>query len=359
MIFLKVSEKEAVRLIVILVISKIFFWDINRFVYYSASAAWINAVLTTAFTALLFLILKYAYSKNNCADVFDCIKTAYGKTGLIIAGTLLFIMQILNFAVVLRIYSNTISTITLTSMPSYFVLIFILITVIAAGYYGIENLIKLTSVSCCAIVAFITALFLFDIPHFDFTNIFPVFGNGLSGFLKCYKNVGFYNELLFLLFLVPLLKERKNFGKIGFKSIAYSGIIIILTALVYTLTSPYPANTQFYLPVLEISSEVNISVIFQRAESIFLILWIFTCFIYLGASFCFMLYTFEKTFGIKDKKAIIGAVLIISVTLLDLFENINEANPLYRFMFYAFAVSLFVFFTLTFFISAHRRKKEK
>ena len=71
-----------------------------------------------------------------------------------------------------------------------------------------------------------------------------------------------------------------------------------------------------------------------------------------------MLYTFEKTFGIKDKKAIIGAVLIISVTLLDLFENINEANPLYRFMFYAFAVSLFVFFTLTFFISAHRRKKE-
>lgn len=356
---MKVNEKEAVRLMVVLIISKVFLWDINRFVYSSGTAAWINAVLSTVIAVLAFLILSWVYKKTDYDDVFSCIKSAYGKTGLYIFGTALFIMQLVNLIVVLRIYSNTISTITLTSAPSFFVLIFILATLIASGYFGIESIIKISSVSCIVIVLFIVVLFLFDIPHYELTNIFPILGNGVSGFLNCYKNVGFYNEILFLFFIIPLLKDRKRFKNTGLKSIIYSGIIVILTTLVFTLTAPYPVNTQFYLPMLEISSAVNINVIFQRAESVFLILWIFTCFIYLGSAFCFVLYTFEKTFQISDSKAIIPAVLFIVVTLLAPFENINEANPIYGFMFYAFAITVFCVMTITFAISAFRRKRAK
>lgn len=356
---MKINSNEAIRLFVILIISKIFFWDITKLVYRSGTAAWMNAVISTVLALAAFCLVYFAYKKTNYDDVFDTVKYVSGKTGLVIFGVLFAVIQIINFVIVLKAYCNTITTITLTSSSRSFVLAFIVATIIASGYMGIKSVTKLASASFFVIILFLVAMIVFDIPNFDLKNVLPIFGNGIYGIAQSYKSTSFFNEIIFLFFLVPFLKDKKSVGKIGFLSILFSGIIISVITLVFTLIVPYPANTQYYLPVFEITSTVDFFVIFQRAESIFLLLWIFTCFLYMGAAFCFILQTLKKTFSLSDEKAVIPAVLMIIITLMPLYDNINAIDPVHDVISYVFLITLFAVMTVFFAISAYRRKRAK
>ncbi len=356
---LKITSDEAVRLFIILIISKIFFWDITKLVVLSSTAAWIHILLSTLIALVLFYIIKKSSGKTEVYDIFDTTEYAFSKVGLILFGIFLSVIQIMNFVIVLKAYCTTITTVTLTNSSNFFVLVFILSTLVASGYLGIKSVTKLSSVSFFVIILFLALLIVFDIPNFEYDNIFPIFGSGIDGFLQSYKNVGFFNELIFLFFLIPVLKNKNDVWKIGTKSIIISSVIITSLTLVFTLIIPYPVNTRYYLPVFEITSSVNFFVIFQRAEAIYLLLWIFTCFLYTGATFCFLLYTIKRTFSLSDSKALIPALLMIVVTLLALFENINAMDKVHDILNYIFSIVLFGVITLIYGAGAFKRRKKE
>ena len=356
---MKITSNEAIRLFIILIISKIFFWDITKLVVLSSTAAWIHILLSTFIALILFFIMKKASGKEEICDVFDATERAFSKVGLVVFGIFLSIIEITNFVIVLKAYCTTITTVTLTNSSNFFVLMCVLATLIASGYLGIKSVTKLSSVSFFVIVSFIVLLIVFDIPNFEYENIFPIFGSGIGGFLKSYKNVGFFNELLFLFFLIPYLKNKNDVWKIGTKSIIISSVIITSLTLVFTLIIPYPVNTRYYLPVFEITSSVNFFVIFQRAEAIYLLLWIFTCFLYTGATFCFLIFTIKRTFSLSDSKALIPALLMIIVTLMALFENINAMDSVHDILNYIFSIVLFGIVTLIYGVRAFKRRKKE
>jgi len=351
---LKISSSEALRLLVVLIISKIFFWDITKLVTVSSTAAYIHMIISTLLALILFLIMMKFYNTQD--DIFDVTKKTFGKFVFYVFGIFLSVIQVMNFVIMLKSYCTTITTVTLTNSSNFFVLLFILATLVASGYLGIKSVIKVASASFFVLIFFIVILIVFDIPNFEVDNIFPILGNGIDGFKQAYKNVGFFNELLFLFFLIPILKNKGDVKKIGIKSIVISGVIISALTLVFTFIIPYPVNTRYYLPVFEITSSVNFFVIFQRAEAVYLILWLFTAFLYTGATFCFLLYTIKKTFSLSDQKALIPSLLLIIVTLLGLYENVNATELTHNVLSYTFSLLLFVGLTMIFAVNSYKKR---
>ena len=88
-------------------------------------------------------------------------------------------------------------------------------------------------------------------------------------------------------------------------------------------------------------------------------LWIFTCFLYTGATFCFLIYTIKRTFSLSDSKALIPALLMIIVTLMALFENINAMDSVHDVLNYIFSIVLFGIVTLIYGVSAFKRRKKE
>ncbi len=355
---MKIGTKEAAWVMVVLLVSKILFSDVNRFVYESGTAGYLQVLLCTGVALLLFWGVSALYKKSGAkGDLFDLAKSSMGKVGLIISGTILFAFELLNVAMQLKIFSNTISTITLTNSPIYFILIFITVVMVAAGYAGIEGISRFCSIGGFIMAVFLGILLLFDIPHCDGSNLFPILGNGALAILKGTRSIAVFNEIIFLFLLIPYLKPDISIQKIGFTSLIIAGVIFSLCTFFYILTVPYPVALNFYMPLLQISSAVNIDFLFERAESIYLLLWIITCFLYMGITFFFLLITFAKTFSLRNYKALIPAFMAILIVISGFWSNINQLRPFYLALYYIFCGVAYLLPAVIFTVSWIKNRK--
>ena len=161
------------------------------------------------------------------------------------------------------------------------------------------------------------------IPEMNVNNIYPVFGNGFQSILSGYEDIPIFYELIYFIFLLPYLD--KSYKKVGYKSVIMFSLILLVFTFAYTLLVPYPTSENFKFPLLQITSSVNLDILFQRIEALYLIAVIFSSFIYLGTTFTISLDIAKKTFCISDYKALIGAFLMIVFTSALLFKNTESA----------------------------------
>ncbi|MBE7037449.1 MAG: hypothetical protein E7404_00940 [Ruminococcaceae bacterium] len=337
---MKIASKDATKLITILIVSKILFSDINIFVKGSMSASYLEAIMCALVSIAFFLIISCFFKKSKCADIFEAIEFSFGRKIKIFAGTLFLILILSYTALILKLYTDAILTIAYPNSPAFFVMFFIMLTMVFSAYAGIGTITKFSSVCVSVMLTLLAILYILASKNIDITNIFPVLGNGAGNILMGAKNIFMYNEILFLFFISGFLEKREDAPKIGLKALIYSSVIIVVSTLFYTLCIPYPASKLFNMPLLQLASSTDVSFFLQRSEGIFFLLWIFSSFLYLGATFYFSLYTFKRTFDSSDIKALIPSFIVTVFSSTWFFKNTKIIEN-----YYIIFTSLFVIFS--------------
>lgn len=348
----KISSKETTWFLIILFVSKILFADINEYINFSGTAAYMQ----TAWCAFLALVIFYvtAYIADG-DDIFSASYTAFGNIGMKSIGIIISVLLIFDAGVMFRVYADIIASIVLPESSDFFIMILLVAAAGFATFAGVGTLASYSYAAGIILVASLVLILVLNIPNYSLTNIYPLLGNGGDKILSGVGGINVYADI-FLLFLMSVyFKKGESVRKSGIKAIIISGIVITVTTFLYILTVPYPASSGFALPILEIAFDVNLDVIFQRAEGLFLFLWIFSGFILTGAYISFSVLSFEKTFNLSDRRAVIGVFLLIAACIALCADTSSLQSGVYTVFYKIFTAVAFILPFLVFSIKRLRR----
>ncbi len=349
----RVSQKETVWLFIILIVSKVFFADIQKYINTSGTAAYMQTAWCAALALVLFAV-SACLSRNR--DIFTAAELALGNSGAKIIGVLLALLMLADSGVMLRVYADIISSIALPEASDFLILLALGAAAAFAAFAGLGTLTSYSLGAGIVIIVFLAAILILNIPNYDITNIYPLLGNGTKSIFSGFDGLTPYADIFLIFLLITHFRENVSVKKSGITAIIISGVIITATTLLYVLTVPYPASADFALPVLEIAFDVNLDVVFQRAEGLFLFLWIFSGFIVIGAYVCFGILSFEKSFRLSDRRGVIGVFIFLAVGIALLADTAALQEKVYSLFYYVFTVTAFALPLAVYGIGALRRR---
>jgi len=353
----RVGTRELIWFFALLFISKILFADIGDYVKNCGSAGYILTAAAGVFALVLFvLIIRLADGET---DIIESAGKTFGKWGMRVTGVIITLLLVAQSGIMIRVYTDIISSIVLPESSDVFIMLFLVAAVFFAAFAGTGTLAAYSYVAGIIFVITLAVILVLNIPNYDVTNIYPLLGKGITGISAGVGAVGVYSDMLLLFLVAPYLTEKASVKKGGIISIVISAIVITVTTLSYIMTVEYPFSSSLTLPVLEIAFDVNLDIVFQRAEGLFFFLWIFSGFIVTGAYLCFALVTFVKSFNLTDRRAPIGAFVFVAACIALIAGSSARERELYRIIYSVFAVVSFALPLFVFGIKKFKRRQIK
>ena len=331
----KFGVSEAVSLITITIVAKIFYTSPSAVVQIAGTAGWYLTIISggAAFLSFMFVImlLKRCPGKN----IVDAYSTAFGPFigfvfSFLLASALMFgaVSNTAEFSYVIQSY-------VLPRTPLFFIIGTCTIGVAILSFLGLESIARFSRLSVLILLTGFTAVILLGMQNYSIHRILPILGYGLKttiyhGLLRS----SFYADVIILAVFTGSLQGLKFVKKAGFLSLAISTIIVSISLLAFSLTFPYFVGEELTAPMYVLASLIDYGRFFQRLESIFLFIWYISSFIGVVALFYTSLCVYCQIFKINDKKSIVFpfAIIFCTASLLpsSIITVVDAIVPLYR-----------------------------
>ncbi|MCX8130182.1 MAG: spore germination protein [Clostridia bacterium] len=310
---------EAVAILVNLIITQIVLGFPRSMVETAGTAGWMVPVYVTAIALISFAIISKLYSRFEGKDLIDIAEETGGNILRIIIGLIFASYIAFAITVVLREFCEDMKIVALPVSPISFVTLFFVTGMIAAAYLGIEPIVRFSSIIIPVIIGGLLIILIGVAPAFDILNLTPVLGTGpVDIFGKGFLKLSIFSAVSLIFFIAPFIKTKKNFRSVGYITIIISGILFLITTVVYILVYPFPIGVERFLPIYQLARLINYGRFFQRIESVFVLIWATSAFIYLGMGFFLILHILRKTFKLEYYKPLIipMAILVFTCSLL-------------------------------------------
>lgn len=310
---------EAVTLLINLICTKLFLYFPRLAAEDAGTAGWIMVIYICLVIIIIYIILISLYKKFEGRDILDIAEFAGGIPLRILTGLLITSALFYSTSLVLREFSEDMKVVALPFSPLSYIMIFFIIGIIIGSYLGIEAIMRYHAIIVPIIAAGYVIILLGAIPKMHFDNILPILGNGADSiFLKGFKRITAFGELAIIFLLPPFLGSYKNVRSVGYISIGFSSVFLIAGSLSYILIYPYPTSLESFLPIYQMARLINLGRFFYRIEALFVFIWAMAAFVYLTATFYFMVYSFSKSAGLKYMRPMIFpfAILVYSAAFI-------------------------------------------
>lgn len=309
-----IGERETKWLLVILVTSRFFLGAVSGFVKAAGTAAAVSAAVCSLLVLLYFAVLG-KIRLNSEGGISSMLSMGCGKYLGFAAAALLTVFSVFNASARLREFTNAVGDIILPDSPDAYIIIFFAAVMLAVSFFGTETITRYCLAAGTVILLLAALICLMNISSADLLNVCPPLGNGISGILKGLGSVYLFSDMLYIYLLEDFFRKKGASGRIGVRAAAVSGVVITVLTLMYTLCVPYPASKFFEYPVFRLAALSNTSVLFQRADGIVYIIWLFSGFISSGALALFTAMLFAKCFRADDYRGCVPAVIFIICAL--------------------------------------------
>ncbi len=304
-------RKEMTTLLINVIATKMLLTFPRIFIIGSGNSAWIQAIYNSIVVFLIFLITTKIYRGKK--NIIELAQMSGGKGLKIFIGLLVFEAFIVNFAATIRIFPETIKIVLLQDFNVEYITVVFIISIAIGAYIGIESLAKVNyifmSISGFVFLAFLLLL----IPYYKLDNLMPILGNGYKSiFLNGFNTISLFTDLLLLNILLPYSENAVEARKSGKKAIVISATIAVVILLAYCLIYPYPASSEFLIPVYQLTRIIHLSSFFSRFEAIFQFVWSILLLLYSAIYVYALCYVWQITFGLKHHRPLILPIVIIS-----------------------------------------------
>ncbi|MDQ2086183.1 endospore germination permease [Herbivorax sp. ANBcel31] len=354
------GKAEAISVLVIIITTQLFISFPRIMAERAGTAGWILTIYVTLLSVLIFWIISKMYKNFEGKDILDIGEYVGGNVGRIFVGLIIVIDYVFICSIVLREFSDGLKIIALEKSPISFVMFFFLFGMVFAAFYGLESITRFSAIIVPPVALAFVLIIAGIIPSFSTSNIFPVMGKGAYQlFVGGMPSISVFSGISVLFILPPFLNNFNCFKKTGIYSIILSGFFLTVGTLAYTLSVPYPASTEITLPMYAMARNIDLGRFFTRIESIFVLAWSTSAFIYLGIVLFFIVYVFKKTFRLKYHTPLIlpMAILIFAFALMP--ASIMRAFELEAQIFRVFAWIVTFGMPIVLLITASIIKKKK
>lgn len=284
-----------------------------------ATAGWLLVLYNSLLVLLIFGFMSRLTLKYEGKDLLMISQDVGGNGLRLIVGSLLFFYFSMTVPLVLREFADGMIIIALPTSPLEYVILFLLAGMVAGAYFGLESIVRFHVLVVPIIIVGLLIILFSLAPFYDFTNLYPSLGAGSYNILvNGFNRISTFSILIVLFMISPYIMGHSNFRGIGYISIIAASVVLTFTTLIYLSVIPYPISTESYIPIYQMSRLIDVPRIFERIESIFIVIWTGSVLLFLSMGFYFLVYLFNKTFNLTYYRPLIipFAILVFHLSFL-------------------------------------------
>lgn len=283
------------------------------------TATFLHSIYTGIITFVFLAIILILYKNFANMDIVDIADYVGGKPLLIFTAVITILYLLLSFVLTFSEFIQNLQNVLFQNAPQEYLSIIFGVVVAISIFLGIRGIFRTGSIVAPVIIIGFLLMFLSLQNEIDFTNFFPLFGNGVSNFfLEGFSHVGKYEGVFLILLVTPFVQ---NYKKIGYSSFMLATLFIIPSLFLLVGIIPYPSITENYFPIFELTKLITLGRFVQRVESVFIILWLMATFLYLSLALSFTIELFQKIFCIKYSHRLIPTFTTIAVCISSMLSS--------------------------------------
>lgn len=315
----KFGYHEAISLLVITIVTRVFFTSPATLVEVVGTAGWYMTLISAATAAFAFIfvyLLLKRFPNKNLMEINDLVlgKWVGAIFSFIFACFLLEVASInmREFVEVLKVY-------VLNQSPPSFIMVFFTISIIILTYMGLETIARFAKFIIYILGIGYLLVIILSTQNFIPRQLFPLLGYGLDktvthGLLRS----SFYGMVILVGVIASSLQGPKEIKRIGFSTLLISGLLTSSALLAFSLVFPYTVAQELTSPMYDMAALIDYGGFLQRMDPIFLFLWNFGTFIEVAMLFYCTIMIYCHVFRISDKRPILlpMATLLYSLNLI-------------------------------------------
>jgi len=317
---------EGISMLLIVICTQIFVNMPRVAAEEAGTAGWILVLYVSLLSIGIFGLITVLYRRFEGKDLLDIAQETFGPAGRITLGIILVLFILFIASLVLREFSENIKIISLNMSPISYVAFFFAVSMAIGAYMGIEAIVRVAAIAVPVIILGYILIAVGVTQYVEISKITPLLGAGpYRIFVKGISRMSLYAGIILVFFIPPFLKTNKNLRFVGYVSLWMSTVFMTLSTLVYLLVYQFPASIENFLPMYQLARLIKYGRFFERIESVFMVIWGMTAFLYLSITFFFIVYIFHKSMGLKYYRPLVLPFAILLYTLSLIPENLVTA----------------------------------
>lgn len=326
----KFGLHEAVSLMTMVIITKMFYTSIRVLIKTTGTAAWYTVIISSGLSMLAFYLVYLLMKRFQGYDLVEIFQKVTGKViGKTLA--LAFSVYFIYYAGSnLREFLEMIKAYNLPYTSPSLILFAFIASVIILAYLGLETIARVSRSVFYVIIIGVILILLLAYPIYNVDRIFPIGGHGIKTSLYTgLFRVSAYDEVIILAFIINSIHGIKNFKKAGYISLIIALFTIGASIFCSIIAFEYPSSAENLSSLFQLSRVIYFNRFFQRIESVFLFIWVMASLITVATSFYMSLSIYCKAFKLDNYKPLLlpCAFLTFMVSILpESLSEITESN---------------------------------
>lgn len=329
-----ISRKELTMLTVTAVMAKMVLVFPKLLLANSGSAAWLQVLYNIVCAAIVFVIISWLYVSDG--NVIEIAGEVGGRWLKIPTGLIVFAVFMINFALIIRVFPETIKTVLLQEFDTNLITVLFMGAIGTGAALGIESIARVNYIFIPIIGVILVTLLVLLVPHYDIYNLLPILGTGPKKiFVDGFHTISIYSDMLLLNILLPYYKDIGAARKSIRSVFLITAPITIIIILAYCLVYPYPVSGEFMVPFYQLSRILHLGDFMGRFEPIFQFAWSILLLLYSSLYVFALCRVWQTTFDLDFYRPLVfpiviisGAISLLPATLNDIVTNAAFENKL-------------------------------
>lgn len=315
----RVGTAELTALLTIYTGTQVFLNYPARVAEESVSAAWMVPLVSGVVALLFFWILYAALKRFPGEDLLRAAERVLGVIPSAVMALLFAAIFLLQTALVMREFTETVVTTVLPETPSAVIAFLFMGVVVYYAYKGLEGLTRMSILLAFFLGAGILLLLAMSLTWFNPHLLEPLWGRGGANILSSgLMNTSQFMNLLILAIVYPAVRRRGQFFQIGSLSIALTAILFSAVVAVFVGTFSGAPNGTVPFPLYQLARLIYLGRFVQRLEAVFVFLWTAGAVIQMGFGLWMAAYLYASVFRMPVYRPILFPFALLLLVLANL-----------------------------------------
>lgn len=354
----QIGNFQAIALILIIVINHLILGTPRTLIAETGTGTILNMLYVFLLVLLLIFIINKLFNNFKGKDIVDISEFLGGKVLKVIVGIVFIIYFLVILSTTVRVIVQDLEIIYFQNISVYVLTLAILASIVFVYKYGSSAVVKCNSIIAPIVGIAILIIAFSNVQDFSLDRIFPILGFGAKEtFITGASNIFAYSGLAILYFIMPMLKDSKNFKKVSIVSTILVGILIVGSVSSLVLSFPFIENINEISSLYVESRDISYWQVFQRIDGLFVFSWILALLSYISVVLFIIVVIFRKLTNAKKEFPVVLAFATITYVTTLIPNNIAMIRFLEDIVFKYTNIIVAIFLSLIILIFANIKYK--
>ena len=354
----QISNFQAIAFILIIVTNHLILGTPRTLIAETGTGTILNMIYVFILALLLVFIITKLFSNFNGKDIIDISEFLGGKVLKVIVGIVFIIYFLVILSTTVRVIVQDLEIIYFQNISVYVLTLAILASIVFVYKYGSSAVVKCNSIIAPIVGIAILIIAFSNVQDFSLDRLFPILGFGAKEtFITGASNIFAYSGLAILYFIMPMLKDSKNFKKVSIVSTILVGILIVGSVSSLVLSFPFIENINEISSLYVESRDISYWQVFQRIDGLFVFSWILALLSYISVVLFIIVVIFRKLTNAKKEFPVVLAFATITYVTTLIPNNIAMIRFLEDIVFKYTNIIVAIFLSLIVLIFANIKYK--